>query len=63
MALFSSLIGAGMLVMVLTGIHRLTLVMVLWLVAIVGVLAFNLWAAFSPRGGGYAMRRDHRGHR
>jgi uncharacterized membrane protein YczE len=49
-ALFSTLVAALILALGLTSMHRFTPFVVVWVVALVGIVLFNLWAAFSPRG-------------
>jgi hypothetical protein len=56
-AVFGALVGVGMLVIGLTSIKHGAF-FVLWCVVVVGVIGFNLWAAFSPRGSVYEVRGD-----
>jgi hypothetical protein len=51
-AVFGALVGIAMLVFVLTnGIGRDNGFVWLWSAVCVGIVGFNLWAAFSKRGG------------
>jgi ABC-type transport system involved in cytochrome c biogenesis permease subunit len=49
-ALFSTLVAALILALGLTSMHRFTPFAAVWVVVLVGIVLFNLWAAFSPRG-------------
>jgi hypothetical protein len=56
-ALFGTVVGMAILVIGLTSFHRFSAFMVLWVLICVGIIAFNLWAAFSPRGSLYSINR------
>jgi uncharacterized membrane protein YczE len=49
-ALFSTLVAALILALGLTSMHRFTAFSAVWVVVLIGIVLFNLWAAFSPRG-------------
>jgi hypothetical protein len=57
-ALFGTAVGVAILVVGITSIHKFSAFMVLWVVVCVGIIVFNLWAAFSPRGSLYSMSRS-----
>ena len=49
-ALFCTLVAALILALGLTSMHRFTALAAVWVIVLVGIVLFNLWAAFSPRG-------------
>jgi ABC-type transport system involved in cytochrome c biogenesis permease subunit len=49
-ALFSTLVAAVILALGITSMHRFSAFGAVWVVVLVGIVLFNLWAAFSPRG-------------
>jgi ABC-type transport system involved in cytochrome c biogenesis permease subunit len=49
-ALFTTLVAAVILALGITSMHRFTAFSAVWVVVLVGIVLFNLWAAFSPRG-------------
>jgi hypothetical protein len=59
-AVLSLVIGIGLLVVGLTSFHKLGPFVVVWALALLGIIGFNLWAAFSSRGSAYSIttRRD-----
>ena len=54
-AIFGALVGVAMLVFGITSIHHSTGFFIIWCVVVVGIIGFNLWAAFSPRGSVYEV--------
>lgn len=60
MAVFGAFVGLAMLVLALTSFSRVTPFLVVWLVVVVGIVAINLWAAFSKDGALYSFHSsDH----
>jgi hypothetical protein len=57
-AIFGALVGVGMLVFAITSFHHGSAFLVFWCAVVVGIIGFNLWAAFSPRGSLYEITGD-----
>jgi ABC-type transport system involved in cytochrome c biogenesis permease subunit len=49
-ALFTTVVATLIFALGITSMHRFTAFGVVWVVGLVGIVLFNLWAAFSPRG-------------
>jgi ABC-type transport system involved in cytochrome c biogenesis permease subunit len=62
-ALFSTLVALLILVLGVTSMHKVSPFAVVWMVVLVGIVLFNLWAAFSPRGSMGTMYRVDRSDR
>ena len=56
MAIFGAVFGVVILVVGIASMHRFSAFVILWIVAGIAIVAFNLWAAFSPRGSLYSVR-------
>lgn len=62
MAVFGALVGVAMLVVGLTSMSKAddppVPFMVLWVVVLLGIVGFNLWAAFARGGHTYSITDD-----
>jgi hypothetical protein len=63
-AVFTSIVAVAIMVFGAVNVHSNTAFLILWLAVGIGIIAMNLWSAFSPRGGMYSVdvedRRDRR---
>jgi hypothetical protein len=55
-AVFGAIAGVAILVLGITSMSKFTPFLAVWVALGVGIIAFNLWAAFSPRGGVYTVQ-------
>jgi ABC-type transport system involved in cytochrome c biogenesis permease subunit len=57
-ALFATLVSIAILIVGVTSFRGFSPIEAVWVVVLVGVVAFNLWAAFAPRGGLYTLQQE-----
>jgi hypothetical protein len=54
-AMLSLVVGIGILIVGLTSFHKFSPFLIVWVLALVGIIGFNLWSAFSSRGSAYSI--------
>jgi hypothetical protein len=55
-AVLTLIIGAGVLVFGLANAQTFTPFLIFWALALVAIIAFNVWSAFSSNGAAYTIR-------
>ena len=54
-AMLSLVVGIAILVIGITSFHKFSPFLVVWVLVLIAIVAFNLWSAFSSRGSTYTV--------